>query len=109
MRAGSTFMTGRLIGASVRDAEGRRLGTVVDLAITGLPDPEVKQLILGARALAGRLQVDVPVPRNAERRGTVRIIPWSDVEEVRGRVLRLRAQRDPAAGAAANRGSTSSR
>ncbi len=90
MKPGSTFPVGRLIGASVHDAQGRRLGTVVDLAITGPPEPEVTQLILGARALAGRLQVDVPVPRRAERRGTVRTVPWSQVEEVVGRVVRLR-------------------
>lgn len=90
MRPGSTLTVGRLIGASVQDAAGRRLGTVVDLAITGLPDPEVVQLILGARAVPGRLQVDVPVPHRAERRGTVRIVPWEEVEEVRGRVVRLR-------------------
>lgn len=107
MRRGSTLAVGRLIGATVRDAGGRQLGTVVDLAITGPPEPEVVQLILGARAMAGRLQVDAPVPRGAQRRGTVRTVPWSEVEEVRGRVVRLRPQRDAGAGSRAKRGTIS--
>ncbi len=94
MRRGSTLTVGSLIGASVRDATGRRLGTVVDLIITGLPEPKVVHLILGAGALPGRLQVDVSEPPAAQRRGSVRTIPWSNVEEVSGRVVRLRAQPD---------------
>lgn len=104
MRPGSAITVGSLIGASVRDAAGHRLGSVVDLAITGPPESEVKQLILGARALPGRLQVDAPVPRGAERRGIVRIVPWSEVEEISGRVVRLRAQPDTEAASRAKRG-----
>lgn len=90
MRPGSTLTVGRLIGAVVRDADGHRLGTVVDLGITGLPEPEVVQLILGPMGLAGRLQVAAPPSLRAPGRAGVRTIPWAEVEEVRGRVIRLR-------------------
>ena len=81
---------GTLVGARVVDAEGQRVGTVVDVAISKSPPPEVVALILGAAGLAQRVQIDGLVPRNGAQRRQVRVVLWAAVEDVQGRRIRLR-------------------
>jgi hypothetical protein len=86
---GDTLTIGQLIGCRVRDAEGTRLGVVVDLGLTALPELEIVTLLLGAAGLLQRLQVDGPIPRHwAQRRGW-RSIPWSAVAKVQPGIIQL--------------------
>lgn len=86
-------MTGRkrtieiedLVGGRVVDAGGRTLGRVVDVLVTGLPEPEVVALALGAGAWLARLEVDSPLLRLLRRPRRVKVVPWRHVASVEGR------------------------
>lgn len=84
-----------LIGGSVLDAEGRKLGRVVDVLVTGLPRPEVVALALGAGAWLARLELDSPLLRLLRplrrRPRLVKVVPWRHVAAVENRVtIRLK-------------------
>jgi sporulation protein YlmC with PRC-barrel domain len=74
-----------LVGGRVVDAEGRTLGHVVDVLVTGLPRPEVVALALGAGAWLARLEVDSPLLRLLRRSRRVKVVPWRHVDAVEDR------------------------
>jgi sporulation protein YlmC with PRC-barrel domain len=79
-----------LVGSRVVDAEGRTLGHVVDVLVTGLPRPEVVALALGAGAWLARLEVDSPVLRLLRRSRRVKVVPWRHVRSARGSTIQLK-------------------
>ena len=79
-----------LVGSRVVDADGERVGHVVDLLLSGLPRPEVAGLAVGSAAWLSRLELD-DATRRLLGRPPVRVVAWRHVDGIdERRVIRLR-------------------
>jgi hypothetical protein len=85
---GDTFLAARwLIGAMVVDADGRRLGHVIDLEVDPQNDFRVSALELGRFAWLDRMRIVRPMAHGRFSRPP-RIVAWDDVERFeRGRLV----------------------
>ena len=83
-----------LVGSTVVDADGRRLGRVVDVAATATPPHRLLELEIGVSAWLDRLNVTALGKRgrfpSARRR-----IPWSQVERIEGFTIHLASGPQP--------------
>jgi hypothetical protein len=80
-----------LIGAVVEQADGTRLGRVVDAEVRPDAGWEIVMLILGRFAFLDRLDTLRAVPYRLGGFREEQVVAWSDVESFEERRIRLRA------------------
>ena len=84
-----------LIGAEVEQADGKRVGRVVDAEVRPAAGWEVVALILGRFAFLDRLDTLRAVPYRLGGFRDEQVVAWSDVEAFDERKIRLRAGAAP--------------
>lgn len=81
-----------LIGAPVVAADGRRVGTVIDLELRPLEGFRVAAVIVGRFAFLGRFAVVRGTGSELEAVARPQVVPWSDVDRIEHGRLSLRAR-----------------
>jgi sporulation protein YlmC with PRC-barrel domain len=85
-----TLMLARdLIGASIVNAAGKRIGHVIDLEIEPSEGFRVIGVELGRFGWLDRLHVLRPIAHDRASSGP-RVVPWTDVDRLDGRTLVLK-------------------
>lgn len=83
-----TLRVADLIGSTVKDANGAKLGKVVDLVATGQPPFALLGLEVGASAWLDRLNVATLTKRGRFPASRQRI-PWHRVDRIEGYTIYL--------------------
>ena len=85
----STIRLADLIGSSVVDAEGNRIGHVVDLVVDRERDFALREIVVGSGGWIGRLNMQRALPKRFGHRAKPGIA-WSDVDRIERQTIHLK-------------------